>query len=227
MFFILPTRLRDNAPLHAVPLANGIIIALNVLFFAFGWTNHWAVGPGTSLLTVFGYGFAHAGIWHLAGNMWMLMVFGNPFNRRLGNRYYLALYIGTIFLLGAFARLCCGGYLMGASGAIFAVIAACVLLMPSYIVELYYFALFPITLLIGLVHRPKHWVFWFIRWDGFEMRAIWGLALVPFLEIWGLFWWGWNWTNLGHLFGLICGLAIVLLLPESLTMKRCQTSFDF
>ena len=45
------------------------------------------------------------------------------------------------------------------------------------------------------------------------------LVLVPFLELWGLFWSGWNWTNLGHLFGLFCGVAAVLMLPARITMR--------
>ena len=159
--------------------------------------------------------------------MLVLLVFGNALNRRLGNGYYLLLYFGTIVALGLFARIFCSGYLLGASGAIYAVIAACVLLMPANIVELCYFALFPVTLLIGLFNRPQHWVFWLIRWDWFEFRAFWGILLIPMLEIWGLFWWGWNWTNLGHLFGAVCGVAIVLMLPEELTMKRRKTTFDF
>jgi membrane associated rhomboid family serine protease len=226
MFFVLPVYVRDSAARHAIPLANAVLIVANVLLFCFGWSAHWAVGPGTNILSIVGYGFAHASIWHLAGNMWTLMVVGNPVNRRLGNGYYLLLYMGTLVALGLFFRLFCSGDGMGASGAIFAVIAACVLLMPAYMVELCYFALFPITLLIGLFHRPKHWVYWFIRWDWFELRALWGIVLVPFLELWGLYWWGWNWTNLGHLFGVVCGVAIVLMLPEHLTMKRRRSSLD-
>jgi membrane associated rhomboid family serine protease len=227
MFFILPYRLRDHSSESTVPAANAILIALNVLLFSFGWSRNWAVGPGSSLLTIIGYGFAHASIWHLAGNMWTLLVFGNALNRRLGNGYYLSLYLGTILTLGLFARLFCNGYLVGASGAIFAVIAASVLLMPSKSIELCYFAIFPITILIGLFHRPAHWLQWIIRWDRFEARMFWGLVLVPFLEFWGLFWWGWNWTNLGHILGLICGVAIVLMLPAEVSMNRRQTSLDF
>jgi hypothetical protein len=33
------------------------------------------------------------------------------------------------------------------------------------------------------------------------------------MQLMGLFW-GWNWTNLGHLFGFVCGFAFVLLLPD-------------
>ena len=52
------------------------------------------------------------------------------------------------------------------------------------------------------------------------LESVIGLLLIPFLELWGLFWSGWNWTNLGHLVGLVCGIAAVLLLPTRVTMKR-------
>jgi membrane associated rhomboid family serine protease len=128
--------------------------------------------------------------------------------------------MGSVLALGVFARLFCGSPLIGASGAIFAVIAIGCLLMPSAIVEVFYFALFPITLLVGLLSRPKHWVFWFIRWDTFELRAWWGLLVVPLLEVWGLVCFGWNWSNLGHLLGLVCGVAAVLLMPARITTPR-------
>lgn len=218
MFFPVPIKLRDGREFDTIPVANGLLIALNVLVFSLGWQP--CVGPGTGLFSIGTYAFGHANLWHLAGNMLVLLVFGTPVNRRLGNGWYLIAYLGTALALGIFARLFCPGPLIGASGAIFAVIAIALLLLPSAIIEIFYFALFPVTLLIGLLHRPQHWVFWFIRWDRFEMRAWWGLFLVPFLELWGLFWNGWNWTNLGHLLGLFCGVAVVLLLPTSITMKR-------
>lgn len=112
MFFVLPIQLRDHSSRHEIPTANAVLITLNVLLFCFGWTQHWAVGPGSGLWTIVGYGFAHASLWHLAGNMWTLMVFGNPLNRRLGNGFYLLLYFGTILGLGVFARLFCNGYLV-------------------------------------------------------------------------------------------------------------------
>ena len=67
-------------------------------------------------------------------------------------------------------------------------------------------------------------VFWIIRWDWFEIRAWWGLFFVPLLEFWGLFWSGWNWTNLAHLFGLMCGVGVVLLLPTRISMNRTTRS---
>jgi hypothetical protein len=81
-------------------------------------------------------------------------------------------------------------------------------------------ALFPITVLAGLLRRPSHWVYWFLRWDEFPVRALWCLLIVPLLEVWSLFWSGWNWTNLGHLLGMACGVAVVLLLPRRISMGR-------
>lgn len=226
MFFILPVRVEDNSPRYAVPLVNAILVAANVLIFWLGWSGHWVVGPGTRWLSVVTYAFAHANAWHLIGNMWCLLVFGNPVNRRLGNAYYLAAYFGTVVALGLFARLFCGGYLLGASGAIFAVIAMCVILMPSKLIQIYYFVMFPLSLLAGLVSRPPHWVYWFIRWDHFEVRALWAILVVPMLEIWGMFWWGWNWTNLGHLLGFFCGVGALLMMPNAITMRNRRPAWE-
>ncbi len=222
MFVPIPVNLRDGREFETIPVVNGLLVACNVLVFWIGW--HPVVGPGTGLLSIITYAFGHANVYHLVGNMLALLVFGTPVNRRLGNGWYLLAYLGAATSLGLFARLFSPGLLIGASGAIFAVIAIAILLMPSAIIEVFYFALFPFTLLIGLVQPPKHWVFWFIRWDKFELRVWWGLFLVPLLELWGLFCNGWNWTNLGHLFGLLCGVAIVLLLPTEITMKRRSRS---
>jgi membrane associated rhomboid family serine protease len=218
MFFPIPVKLKDGRDFETIPVVNGLLVAINVLIFWLGWQPY--VGPGTGFLSIGTYAFGHANLWHLAGNMLALLVFGTPVNRRLVNGWYLLAYLGSALILGLFARLLCPGPLIGASGAIFAVIAIALLLLPSALIEIYYFALFPVTLLIGLIQRPAHWVFWFIRWDRFEIRAWWGLFLVPLLEFRGLFWNGWNWMNLGHPFGLFCGLVIVLLLPTSITMKR-------
>ena len=218
MFIPIPIRFRDGRALHAIPLANGLLVVLNILAFCVGW--HPYVGPGTGLLSVVTYAFGHLGIYHLAGNMLALIVFGTPVNRRLGNGWYLVVYLVTVVAMGVFARVFCAGNLLGASGAIFAVIAIALMLFPSAIIDIACFALFPVTLITGLLWPPQHWVFWFIRWDVFPMRAWWGLLLVPLLEIWGLIWTGGSLTNLAHLSGLLCGVIAVLLLPTRITMNR-------
>jgi membrane associated rhomboid family serine protease len=221
MFFLLPIQVRGSDDRDTVPLANALLIAANVMvYFLAGAGAGLAVGHGTGIFSIITYGFAHAGPAHLLANMWILWLFGNPVNRRLGNGWYLVAYLGTILALGLFARLFAGGPLLGSSGAIFAVLIIFCMLSPAAVVQIGYVALFPITLLAGLIWRPRHWLYWFVRWDSFPARAWVGLILVPLLEIWGLFVWGWNWTNLAHLFGVVCGLGVVLLLPSRITMGR-------
>jgi membrane associated rhomboid family serine protease len=219
MFMPLPLYVSDGRR-GDTPWANGVLVALNVLAYSLGLSGALAVGPGSSWYTVLTYGFAHANVWHLLGNMFCLLAFGNPLNRRLGHRYYLLIYLGTLLVMGFFVRFVCDTSLMGASGAIFAVMAMCGFLLPSAQVGVGYVALFPSTLLLGLFAKPEHWASWFVRWDKFVLPARWCMVFVPVLEIWGLVWWGWNWTNLAHLLGLLCGVVAVLSLPTQITMKR-------
>jgi membrane associated rhomboid family serine protease len=220
MFLAVPLQLKQVRDRDTLPLANSVLIALNVLVYALGLAEGWQVGRERGVLSIVTYAFAHANAYHLIGNMWVLWVFGNPVNRRLGNGYYALAYLGTAVTLGVFAWLFCTGGLLGASGAIFGVLAIAMLLMPAARIEVGYVALFPLTLLLGLLWRPRTWLFWLIRWDKFDLWALWGLVLVPLLEIEGLWWCGWNWTNLGHLLGFLCGVVVVLLLPTEISMNR-------
>jgi membrane associated rhomboid family serine protease len=203
------------------------LVAVNVLVFCLGVTTSWGVGPGTGLLTVVTYGFVHYDLWHLMANMWILLVFGNAVNRRLGNGWYLLAYLGTILTLGLFARLCVGGLMVGASGGIFAMILIALMLMPKAKLEIGYFALFPLTVLVGLIRRPTEWLFWLVRWGQFSIRAYWCLLLVPLMELGSLVWSGWNWGTVAHLLGMLCGVAVVLLLPTRISMPGRAVATGF
>src|SRR5437868_3197835 len=104
MFIVLPLQVKEQGGRDTIPLANACLIALNVMVFFLNEYLHWslAVGSGTGFLTIVTYGFAHGGPGHLLANMWMLWLFGNPVNRRLGNGYYLLAYLGTLLALGLF-----------------------------------------------------------------------------------------------------------------------------
>ena len=222
MFFVIPLEYKTPRPQHGVPVANALLIAVNVIVFGLGWC--WAVGPGTGLVSVLMYGFSHVSFWHLVLNMWLLWVFGNPVNRRLGNGRYLAAYLGTILVLGLLARLFLRVGLVGSSGAIFAVMTIAFILIPAGSLEIAYLALFPLTILMGLVRLPKYWLYWFIRWGVFSIRALWCLVLIPLLELWSLFWNGWSWGTVAHLLGMVCGVAIVLMLPTRISMPGRSTA---
>jgi membrane associated rhomboid family serine protease len=219
MFVAVPVHLKTRE-LPTVPIVNGLLVVINVLVFWLGWSQYWFVAQGSSPLSVITYAFAHAGPWHLILNMWILWLFGNAVNRRLGNGYYLLAYLGMAIVVGLFAWRFSPSALVGSSGAIFGVIAICMMLMPAALIEVFYIALFPVTVLLALIWPPKHPVYWFIRWDTFPVRALWGFLIVALLEAWDLIWTGWNWTNLGHLLGFLCGVGVVLLLPTRISMNR-------
>jgi membrane associated rhomboid family serine protease len=221
----LQVRLRPGAaarPDQSAPLANSLFIALTVIVSLLNLRSPLglAVGRGSAFYTVLTYGFVHLTPEWLVVNVWVLWLFGNPVNRRIGNGNYLLVYLGSLVTLGLLARLFAGGLLLGASGAVFAIQMLFFLLMPRAEVVVGYAALFPVTLLLGLLARPAHAVYWLVRWDTFTLHAWAGLLLVPFLELFGLWWSGGNWTNLGHLLGLLCGVVAVLLLPSAVTLPR-------
>ena len=221
---LLPIPMQVSNPRHVgaktQPVANVILIVLNVLAYLFLSPLTWAVGPGSGPWTILTYGFVHAGWWHVLFNVWYLWVFGNPVNRRIGNGYYLLTYLGTIVLLGILGRVMLPGYSLGASGAVFAVIAMMGLLMPAAKVEVHYIAFFPITIIMGLLKWPSYWLFWIVRWGTGHWSALALCVAYPFFELVAMFLGGLSWTNLGHLGGFVCGVAAVLLLPASSSMGR-------
>ena len=103
--------------------------------------------------------------------------------RRLGNGPYLLVYFGCLAAVGLFARIVLPVGLMGASGAIFAVIMIALMLMPAASIESAYVALFPLTLLLGFWNRPKYELNWFLSWGIVAVPAWWCLVLIPLMEL--------------------------------------------
>lgn len=227
MFFCLPIKVGQTRDKEIIPIVNLILIGINLLVF---WFSKAIIGSSFVYSTVI-YAFVHASLWHLLGNMWVLWVFGNKVNRRLGNLWYFMVYLGTVIALGILLRLILRVNIVGASGAIFAVVAICLMLMPAALIDILCVAIFPLSLLVSLFSKPKYWVYWFVRWGQFKVKALWGLFIVPAMQIVGIFWGGWSWTNLGHLLGLVCGIGAVLILPKHISMKsrldHIQLSYDF
>jgi membrane associated rhomboid family serine protease len=78
------------------------------------------------------YAFVHASWWHLLGNMIALYIFGNNVNDRMGHLGYLAFYLsGAVFAGTGFVLSEAGGLpIVGASGAVMAVMGAYLALFP-------------------------------------------------------------------------------------------------
>jgi membrane associated rhomboid family serine protease len=122
------------------------LIAINVLVFALEYLlpqvgGYLAMTPALVLsgavwqpLT---YMFAHANLTHLLVNMLGLLFFGTAVEKELGSREFIFYYLLTGVLAGVFsfaAYLFSGGAytpLLGASGAVFAVLLAFATLQPN------------------------------------------------------------------------------------------------
>ncbi|GGR16602.1 rhomboid family intramembrane serine protease [Streptomyces roseolus] len=122
-------------------------------------------GDPDALLTPFTALFVHGGWLHLLGNMLFLWVFGAMAEERMGHVEFALFYLGTgyLALLGyAMAHADSGQTLVGASGAISAVLGAFLFLFPRSRVT----SLFPFLFFLPL--RFPAWavlVFWFtLQW---------------------------------------------------------------
>jgi membrane associated rhomboid family serine protease len=143
--------------------------------------------------------FLHGGWGHLIMNMWMLWVFGNNIEDRLGHLMYVGFYlIGGMLATVTFWFTDPNGTIpaVGASGAVAAVLGGYAVTYPSAKVRTLIF-LFIIT----IVDLPALVVLgiWFALQVASGMMGMWGVVLEPVA-----FW--------AHIGGFIAGMALMPLL---------------
>ena len=139
--------LRDINPTRSRPIVTYLLIAINVVVFAF----QFSLGPNETrelalryglvpellverhFLTIFSSMFMHGGVLHLVFNMWSLAVFGDNVEDRLGKLRYLLFYLGS-GVFAALAQFVVNTHspvpMVGASGAIAGVLAGYLRLFP-------------------------------------------------------------------------------------------------
>ena len=94
--------------------------------------------------------FLHAGFWHLFGNMLTLFFFGSYLSRLVGDSKFLIVYFGGGILGSILFILLAPPFsvAVGASGAVYAVAGALVILRPNLRVLLYFIVPMPLWLVI-------------------------------------------------------------------------------
>ena len=140
--------LRDTIPSQKFPVINWMLIIANVVIFII------EISQGDSKAFIFEYGlvpaetplfgdnshtfftnmFLHGGVGHLLTNMWMLYIFGDNVEDRMGSFRYLIFYILAGVIAGFthyMLNLNSGIPAVGASGAISGVMAAYMFLFPN------------------------------------------------------------------------------------------------
>lgn len=167
---------------------------------------HAGIPAGLTLVTS---QFLHGGIFHLAGNMLYLWIFGNNIEDVLGKFRFLFFYL-LCGVLAALAHLVLNPYsdipMIGASGAIAGVLGA-------------YFVTFPGARVLVLV-----FVFFFIttmRISAFWVLAFWFLIQLFYAagSVGGV---GTNVAYIAHVGGFLAGLWLVKKLRPGLKWKRMR-----
>jgi membrane associated rhomboid family serine protease len=227
--------LRDNAAPRRLTPANTALIAANIAVFvhelllgpgvgafverfamvpaavtqALAAHAHRSVGALAPLLTAVTSMFIHGGVWHVAGNMLYLFIFGAAVEYRMGSVRDLVFYFAG-GIAAAFATVWIAPAstvpVIGASGAIAAVLGAYFILYPRGRI----LTILPIFIFIQFVEIPAviYWLFWFAvqLYAGLEQAGGAG-------SMGGVAWWA-------HVGGFMFGVAIGPLLAISRPRRR-------
>ncbi len=184
------------------------IVAANIVMFALqafvpGFTETLALTPSLAVNGMYwqfiSYMFLHGGLWHLTINMFVLLIFAPRIEEVIGKKKFLILYFASGIISGIFYLALTGTesqiLMLGASGAVYAVVAAFAILYPKEVIFIYFLPLPAVVVLVLLVIMES-----FL--GVFNLQA--GVA---------------NW---GHLGGLIAGAILMLYWKKKKTIERKQ-----
>ena len=171
--------LRDTLRARRFPVVNWLIILANAAAFYYefrigssalnGFINSWGLvpirfwaAPQTAWVTIFSAMFLHGGWFHIVSNMWILFIFGDNVEDRMGSGRYLVFYLLSgvaAGLLQAFLLPESSVPMVGASGAIAGVLGAYLILFPRARI----LSLVPILFIFTLIEIPAvvFLLFWF------------------------------------------------------------------
>lgn len=142
------------------------LLIINVVVFVAAWmipqlrrilTDWFSVYPWKifnvlQLWRLVTYQFLHSGISHILVNMLVLYFFGPMLERQWGSKKFLTFYLicgatgGILFQLLAMAHILPADPLVGASGAIYGMLAAGAILFPN--LRVYVMGIFPLPLMV-------------------------------------------------------------------------------
>ncbi len=160
--------------------------------------------PESDWITIFSAMFIHGGWFHILSNMWVLFIFGDNIEDRLGHARYLIFYLLSgvaAALLESFLLAGSNVPMIGASGAIAGVLGAYLISFPRARIA----SIVPIFFIFTIIEIPA-WIFllfWFVS----QLFSGW-LSLEGAAASSGIAWWA---HVGGFLFGL---LAVNLMAPR-------------
>lgn len=210
---------KDDNPTSTIPYVTVGIIVLNILVFLYEVTSPAGmekiaytygaipqyiltfdkIQPIHPALTILSAMFMHGGIFHIAGNMLYLWIFGNNIEDKLGHIRFIFFYI-FCGITSAYANAVTDPHshipMIGASGAISGVLGAYLLLFPRAMVHTLIFLGFFVT----VVKIPSLIVIGF--WAFIQLIS--GLMSTGFARQGGVAWFA-------HIGGFLAGLLTIKL----------------
>jgi membrane associated rhomboid family serine protease len=222
--------LRDDKPSFSTPFINYFLIGLNVLVYLWelavgmnspgalnAFVTQFGIVPrhtiavlsghsydslATAILPFFTSMFLHGSLFHVAGNMLFLWIFGDNVEDHLGHFRYLLFYLGS-GIVAALAQILLNpgstAPTVGASGAIAGVMGAYFILYPRARVLVWFPPIF-------MFHVPA----WLMLGYWFVIQFVNGAAtsIAPRSESMGgiAFW--------AHVGGFVAGVLMIKVLPE-------------
>lgn len=208
--------LYDTVRSHKFPFINLLLIAANAFAFYFelqmnssaleSFIFEWGLipsnfisDPSNQWITILSSMFLHGGWFHIISNMWVLFIFGDNIEARMGGFRYLFFYLlsgAAAGLLQTYILPSSQVPMIGASGAIAGVLGAYLILYPGSRVA----SLVPIFIIFTIVEIPAFifLVFWFIS----QLYS--GLFAIQGGTSGGIAWWA-------HIGGFLFGMLMVSL----------------
>lgn len=172
--------LYDTIRSRTFPLFNILLVVANVLAFLyeiqmdaaslqrfiFAWgliPAHFWSDPSSTWMNIFSAMFLHGGWFHIINNMWVLLIFGDNVEARMGSIRYLIFYLlsgAAAGLLQAYVLPASNVPMIGASGAVAGVLGAYLILFPRSKVA----SLVPIFFIFTIIEIPAvlYLLFWFV-----------------------------------------------------------------
>ena len=222
--------LYDTLHSRRLPIVNWLLIALNGLVFLYeislspsaldGLTRSWGLVPSrlmahpeTMWVTILTAMFLHGGWFHILSNMWVLFIFGDNIEDRLGGGRYLIFYLLSGVAAGLMESFVLAGSdvpMIGASGAIAGVLGAYLVLYPRARIA----SLVPIIFIFTIIEIPAvlFLLFWFIS----QLFSGW-LTLQGSTGS-GIAWWA-------HVGGFVFGMLTVNIFALRSLVPRNNTRF--
>ena len=219
--------LRDSNRSYHFPVMNWLLIVANALVFFYElglsdgqlerFIGSYALVPAriedapiTFGFTIFSSMFLHAGWFHVLSNMWVLFIFGDNVEDRMGALPYLVFYLLSGLAAGLLQTTLTPGSsvpVLGASGAIAGVLGAYIFLFPRARVV----TLVPIFFFISLIEVPAiiFLGFWFFS------QLFSGLASIGAQAAQGVAWWA-------HIGGFAVGLVLCSLFSRRPPPRQVQ-----